>query len=353
MTSSSDDSLTLRFFDPQRPARQAAPASVVARSLDALQRLVHLIAMRRDGRTPGRRIRPSADIQGRYRLVCEPLQTGSLVAPVRLEGAGLLAPAEQAAVLADLDAVLAAAGANDEAAFQRAAPDETWRRFYLEALDRLAPPVEAGVELEIGQAGRLLLASVRARPFVARLARAPTRKAQRGAVVGEFKRIDFARREITIRHNLTGKDLTCVYEDHVEQSLLEHPRDQLLVFGTVTRDADARPVSIEEVDHIEPIDLEPIAIERVMVGDRLIRTRAPLAAQVAFDEADALYLAEIGSLNVSVCAETRELLAAALQDDLAVLWSRYACARDDKLTAAAQALKQRMLAAFEEATGAA
>lgn len=349
MTSAPDHSLTLRFFDPQQPDVHTAPASALAQSLDALQRLVHLIAMRRDGRTPGRRIRPSADIQSRYRLVCELPRPGSFVSPVRVEGTDLLGPADRAAVQGNLEAILGAVGANDAAAFHAVAPDETWRRFYLEALDRLVPPPSTGVELEIARAGRPLLETSRSRPFVERLVRAPTHKALRGAVVGEFRKIDFARREITIHHAGTAKALTCVYEDHVEQSLLEHPRDLLLVFGTVTRDAEGRPASIEDVDHIEPVDLAPIAIERVTIGDKAIVPAEPLSADVTFDEADAVYLAEVEALDVSVFAETRELLAAAIHDDLAVLWSRYACAADDKLTPAAQALKERVRAAFAEA----
>ncbi|MBK8908482.1 MAG: hypothetical protein IPM60_11425 [Rhodospirillales bacterium] len=234
--------------------------SALVHSLDALQRLIHLIAMRRDGRTPGRRIRPSADIQNRYRLVCEIPKTGSYIAPVRFEGGDLLSPADTATVLTELDALLSAVGAENEGAFIAAIPDDTWRRFYLEALDRLSPPPTTGAELEISHAGKTLFETRQSRSFVERLVRAPTKQVVRGSVVGEFKKIDFSRQEITIRHTQTGRDLSCLYEAYVEESLLEHPRDQLLVFGTVTRDEKGLPVSIENVDHIEPVDLESISV---------------------------------------------------------------------------------------------
>jgi hypothetical protein len=348
-----DQKLELRFFEPKRPQVTFAPATALVHSLDELQRLVHLIAMRREGRAPGRRIRPSADIQNRYRLVCEVPTAGSYIVPVRIEGAELLARADTAAVFADLEGLLSAVGAQDEAAFRAAVPDNTWRRFYLEALDRLSPPPISRMELEITHAGKPLVETPRLRSFVERLVRALTKQLVRGSVVGEFKRIDFQRREITIRHTETGRDLTCLYEDYVEDSLLEHPRDQLLVFGTVTRDEKGLPVSIENVDHIEPIDLDAIKIGPVQVGDRTVRPKEPLSASVSFDEADVLYLAEVDGLGVSVFGETREMVSAAIEDEIAVLWSRYACAPDEKLTRAARALKVRVNSAFREESNAA
>ncbi|MGZ9083661.1 MAG: hypothetical protein ACXW3U_16430, partial [Rhodoplanes sp.] len=121
----------------------------------------------------------------------------------------------------------------DEAALAAVAPDEVWRRFYLEALDRLSPPPISGTELEITHAGKSVLRTPESRIFVERLVRSTTMRSSRGSVVGKFKKVDFSGREITIRHKETSRDLTCVYEDFVEQSLLEHPRD-LLLFGSFT-----------------------------------------------------------------------------------------------------------------------
>jgi hypothetical protein len=111
-------------------------------------------------------------------------------------------------------------------------------------------------------------------------------------------------------------------------------------------------VSIQNIDH-GPVDLEQIAIRRVLVGKKAVAPIGPLFASVRFDHADALYLADVEQLGVSVHAETREMLAAAIEDEIAVLWSRYACASDEKLTPAAAALKRRVLSLFTEVTDAA
>lgn len=348
-----DQKLHLRFFEPERPEAHSAPAIALVHSLNELQRLVHLIAMRREGRSPGRRIRPFVDIQTRYRLICDVPTAGSYIVPIHIEGAELLAQEDTARVFADLERLLSAVGAEDEKALREAAPDDTWRRFYLEALDRLSPPPISRAELEITHAGKPLVETTRLRLFIERLVRGSLSKGSRGSIVGEFKKIDFSKREITVRHKDTSRDLTCRYEDYVEDSLLEHPRDLLLVFGTVTRDEKGLPVSIEDVDHIEPVDLGDIPLGLIPLRDRAVIPIQPLSASVSFDESDALYLAEVESVGVTVHAETRELLKAAIEDDIAVLWSRYACVPDEKLTRAARALKSRMRAAFREVSNAA
>ena len=175
----------------------------------------------------------------------------------------------------------------------------------------------------------------------------------REAIVGEFKKIDFSKREITIRYATTGRNLSCFYEDNVEASLLEHPRERLLVFGSVTRHEKGLPNSIEDVDHIEPVDLQDIDVKTIALEDRTIVPIESLAASVTFDERDVVYLAGIEPLGISVFGETREGLIAALTDEIAVLWSRYACEQDENLTPAARALKRNIKDAFREQPNAA
>ena len=115
MTRKSADPLSLRFYEPAKPGAHTVPAAALAQSLDALQRVIHLLAMRQEGRAPGRRIRPSAELQARYQLVCELPGPGSFVAPVHIAGAGLLSTTEIPAVMGELSKVLAAVGKTSEA----------------------------------------------------------------------------------------------------------------------------------------------------------------------------------------------------------------------------------------------
>lgn len=349
MTTSEEDGLELQFFDSRQPERATVAAVALAQSLVALQRLVHLVAMRAEGRIPGRRIRPSIEIQQRYRLVCDVPQEGSYIAPVRLEGeADLLSPEARVKVMKETSDLLSAFGNGDEDHLLEVVADQTWRRFYLEALDGLHPPPGTKVELKIVQQGKVLIDTQSSRSFVSRLSRQSDRRAARGSVIGELKRIDFAKQEITIRHLTTSQDLTCLYEAHVEDALLAHPRDLVVVFGTVTRDATGRPTSIEDVDHIEPADLNAEPIVSISLVRTSVSPKVPLSAEVTFDEDDAVYLASIDELDVRVFAERRSGLAEALADELSLLWRRYALADDDRLTPAARRLKTKMHDYFNE-----
>lgn len=140
MVKKAQEQLSLRFYEPGCPHAHTVPAIALAQSLDSLQRLIHLLAMRREGRIPNRRIRPSTEIQERYRLVCELPKPGSYLTPVRIEGHGLLGPTEIPVVIDELTNVLTAVGKASEADLEVSISDETWRRFALEALERLVPP---------------------------------------------------------------------------------------------------------------------------------------------------------------------------------------------------------------------
>lgn len=341
-----DEELSLKFYERGRPEVHSVAAVALAQSLDAFQRLVHLTAMRREGRTPGRRVRPTSDIQARYRLVCDLPRPGSFVAPVRLNEHDLLTPSDSALILGEVGELLAAVGRQDENWILKALPDPVWRRFSLDAIERLAPPASTDTELEIQRAGVRIVDTGASRTFVERLTRDTTKSKMRECVIGQFKKIDFVTRQITIRHMRTGRDLSCSYEPLVEETLLDHPRDTLLVFGTVTRDASGQPESIGEVDHIEVVDEDPLSISAVQVGNDTIEPTEPILADVKFDEAESLYTATLLNLSVSTFAETREGLADAVESELALLWRRYATADDGRLTPAAQTLKKRMQKAF-------
>ncbi len=95
-------------------------------------------------------------------------------------------------------------------------------------------------------------------------------------------------------------------------------------------------------------DINYISIGLIPMGKRALIPIEPLYASVSFDGADSLYRAEIESLGLACHAVNQALLKTVFEDYIAVLWSRYACAPDEKLTRAARALKSRLKAAFRE-----
>ena len=172
-------------------------------------------------------------------------------------------------------------------------------------------------------------------------------------MVGDLKKIDFLANQMTLRHNGTGRELVCNYEPEVEASLLEHPREPILVFGLVTRDTQGNPQSIDAVDHIEPVDLSNITLTKVVVRDGAIETLEPLSASVTFNENDVVYEAAIEPLSIFTFAETREELETAVQDEVAAAWSIYTAEPDERLTQGAQVLKERLKETFRKVPNAA
>jgi hypothetical protein len=348
MARKSSEHLLLRFYAPKTPNTHTVSAVALAQSLEALQRLVLILAMRHEGHAPGQRIRPSVDTQARYQLLCELPVVGSFMAPVRIAGAALLSPSDIPAVTTELVRLLTAIGNRSEADLEASIPDETWRRFALDALERLSPPVSTGVELEILNGKAPVFSTVLARPFVERVIRAPTRHKAPGAIVGTFKRIDFVKREITLRHLASSREISGGYSDYVEQALLENPRALLIAYGTIVRNAQGRPISIDTIERIEAVNLDPMRITEFTLGNSTILAREPVQADVTFDEADAIFEAELASLKIKVFSESFSGLRDAVLDELAVVWQRYAQEHNSKLTEQALVLKKRMLDAFKE-----
>lgn len=345
--------LDLRFVDATDPLRHVVPAAALARTLDGLQRLALLLGRRKNGQMPNRRFKPSQAEIERYRVVCELSQAGSFMQPVRIEGASLLGPQEAAAVTDQIHAILQAAeqGSIDE--FDRVVDDETWQRFILDALDRMVPTPESGVTLEIKRGGRLLCSSPQLRDFAASASRRSRSRTERSAVIGTLKKIDFLGRQMTLLHKQSGRDLTCTYEEEIEASLVEHPREAILVFGVVTRAADGRPEAIDSADHIEAIDITPVRVDKVVTAQETLTPAMPLVAKVAFNEEDLIYEASIDDLRIFTFAETRDTLVTALEDEVAAAWEIYTSEPDASLTPAAAQLKQRLLAIFREGQNAA
>lgn len=206
------DHLLLRFAGaPSEP--HAVPAAELARALDGIQRVVHLIGMRLEGRTLSCRARPSQEVQRRFVLICELPRPGSYEQPLRLitRDPQLLAPEELERADADLARFLHAVGQRDEQRLDEAVADPTYRRFMLDALAQAMPDPLSGVSLEVLANGDRLLSSTTAQAFVEDQRRPRLSTASAGVVNGELIEIDFAARRIRLRLLGVKRDIACSY----------------------------------------------------------------------------------------------------------------------------------------------
>lgn len=332
----------------------AVPAAVLAQALGGLQRLVHLLAMRVEGRTLNKRARPSADIQQRFPVLCLPPREGSYLSPTVIgrHDAQWLDDDETGKIARQLADVMAAANSGDVALLDKAVPDPTYRRFMFAALADMLPPPGSGIELEVQQDGRDLLVASRARPLLARN-RDKVIGQMRGVVTGYLFDIDFEGQRFGLYHPPSERKLSCTYDPDGESMLLEHPLDLIQVIGLVERDDEGGLLRVVRVDEVLEIDASPFDIEGFDFEGKRFRTNQPLRVEPSFEKEDQLFLATLPELGIDTFAETREELEGAVRDELQVLWREYAEADDGELAPDALALKHSLRDIFVEAGDAA
>lgn len=338
----------LRYTGTALDGVQIVPAAVLAEALEALQRMVHLLAMRAEGRELNRRARPSADIQQRFPVYCLPPLEGSYVSPTFIGGEtyDLLDEDERGRIAAELSKVLSAANTGNRDVLDRAVPDPTYRRFMYAALADLSPPSGTGLELEVQQAGQSLFVASRSRPALQR--EQPQTAQSRGAVIGRLHEIDFAAQRFGLYHPQTERLLTCSYDTAGEAMLLEHPLDLIQVVGTLERDEDGKLLRVVQVESVEEVDVGPFTLEGLSLPALSLRANRPVRFDVDLDPDGHLFTANSDELNLHAFAETRRDLEEAIIDELGMLWREYALADDDDLTDEALTLKGTLLELFSE-----
>ena len=232
--------------------------------------------------------------------------------------------------------------------------DPTYRRFMLDALAQAMPEAQSGMSLEVLADGDQLLNSATAQAFVEDQRRPRLSAPSAGVVNGELIEIDFASRRVRLRLLGPKRDIVCSYEDSAEPTLLEHPRELIQVFGSVSIDGKGVPRAIEAVEFIRPIqEEESIPINSFFVGNKTIRARRRLAISIRFDREEQLFIATLPPLEIETVGETRNDVAEGIVAELRVLWRNYVQGDEEQFTMGARVLKSRLLETFEETPDAA
>lgn len=99
---------------------------------------------------------------------------------------------------------------------------------------------------------------------------------------------------------------------------------------------------------IRDLDLSPLILDTIHVGDLRIQASPPLSVEPALDDTQQLLCVEQGGFGIDVFASSRELLVMELNEQLAMLWREYALAPDTELDDKARVLKQALLTRFAE-----
>jgi hypothetical protein len=144
----------LRFVG--RTDEKVVPASVLAETLQATQRAVHLLAMAARGQSLGWRARVPQAIERAFPVLCTLPQPGSYITPIQIGDplSGLLSHLEAEKVTSDFDAVLEAAEAGDAVKLREIVPDTRWREAVADAVEGMLPRPSTGFSLSVNSGPR-------------------------------------------------------------------------------------------------------------------------------------------------------------------------------------------------------
>jgi hypothetical protein len=167
-------------------------------------------------------------------------------------------------------------------------------------------------------------------------------------VTGRLSEIQFDERKITLVYPVTNRELVCIYNEAVEELLLERPRELIQITGEIILDDNDQPKKIVNVESIAEVDLSPFYLQSIEYAGRAFEFIKPLELTPELDETQQLYCLENPELGIDVYAYTRDQLDVELKEQLAFLWDTYALAADGELTGAAIAVKQNLLVTLRE-----
>ena len=344
-------------FEGPATRTHTLPASALVQALQQFQRIVHLLAMAKEGREVRLRARVTHEIERRFPLVCGVPANGGYTVPVVLgDSSQMLFSSLVIDPVADtVRNVLCAANDADQAKIAELIPDRGYRAGVLACFGAMQPPQWSQISVSVedhrsqklldGSVARARIEALRARP-VRPLASPPS------YVAGTLIEMKFQDRRLRLQLLGSNRSLDATYSDDFEPVLLQHPRELIQVHGNVVFGEDGTPTSISDVDEILEVDDSTIEVRSLEIDNRTIRATMPLNFLVTFDQDSKTYEAT-GPFDIEVDAETRRELEAQLDAELTMLWREYALADPITLTVAAQKLREALLAAFQDSIDAA
>jgi len=339
-------------FEGDQP-RTAVPASVLAGTLSAAQRVVHLLVMARNRRPPPRhRLRVPGEVERAYQILCTPPTVGSYIQPFHIGDltSDLLTSVEAHKVSTQLDEVLQAVVYGDEGAVTEVLPDTWYRRAVIDGIAKMAPHPSFGLTLRLTAAGGARSFDLsEARPHLLALLSLPANEAVERTLIGILDGIDFGERKLRLVLPVSRRAIECFYLEEAEPMLLANPRELIQVVGQVQVDSNGDPLKVVQTRAIREVDLEPLPLlPFVIEGRRIVPRETRLLTPELDEETQQVFILIDEALGIDLASETRAELEESFAALLPHLWRSYALANDVELTHDAQRLKGQLRAAFRE-----
>jgi hypothetical protein len=343
----------LLLDDPEQPGR-AIPAALLARTLASLQKALYQTGESLSG---GERVRRRGRLPQQVTTACE-LRVSQISASDSIDARVRLPEPAQAALFEHelplgeeaMDRLLtfgAAASRGQRDIVRKTIPDAWYRNRILSTLASLCPKPDDKARLRLSEGdgqGRCftLDPAVNERITGLRIVREMDVRVVMGEIV-ELRVVG----GLYFNVRRTEREVKCYYEADVEEAVVENIGRPVVVQGEAQLDEHGAIATIDVVTSVEPLDLAPLRLATLRLGDRSLTLAEPREIDARIEE-DSL-LAEIDELQLLSHGRSREELYESLTEDLFLLWDEYAQAPDDTLTDDAKALKHAVRKFLQEA----
>jgi hypothetical protein len=337
-------------FEGENPLVRAhkVPAAALLQAVQALQRVVHLLALNHEGHELKQRLRVSRQIESKYAVVFGVPQDGGYDLPYTIgnPSRGLLDPQDLEAVIGLYSEVLRAVEGEDVSAFRRAVPAAHLRRAIATELKKMQPPLHMGLYVNIEASGgqKLLSGKTVTERLNPLISEASPSIIQPRIVTGRLDALEFRTRTLKIQLP-SGKFLNCTYSEDFEPVLVENRREWIQVRGEAALNDDDTLKALNNVSEIIEVDDSPIEVTSFQVDGRTLTASRAITIPVKFDPEEGRYTAE-SEFHLMVTAETRDELEEEVNATLVFLWREYAEANQQRLSLDARLLSRDLHTIF-------
>ncbi|NLK49830.1 MAG: hypothetical protein GX294_04200 [Candidatus Cloacimonetes bacterium] len=302
------------------------PAVILAKTLNAVQRIVNMIANEIEGQHGGEIDRLSQERSEKYLLSIKELRVGSAHATLVLGDPSIDAVAQD-----DLDKV-ASGFKNLTQAIQEQNHELVEDLFSnrsrkikaLSVYKDIIPNSKTGIRLKVGvNSEKIDFDSDKATQNINTFIHKEYEQEDSVIVKGKLNRLSFDHNEFMLFYIPKGKNLKAKYTDDFEAFLLQHPRNLVQIRCKATIDRNNNITKISEVYSMDDVDLSPILIKSFEYDGQSFLIKKPIELSVFLDDSEQLYCVVDDKFALNVAAETREELIEDIYDKLAFMWDFY------------------------------
>lgn len=323
------------------------PATVLADSIEALQKVIYILAMVHEGRDINERLRFSNEMASRYTVLCEIPEESSYAQFFHIGALkkDLISIEDISQVQSSFLTSLSFISNRDTDSLMSVVPESKLRISLINAFRSMVPKVGSGfsISVESAKSAQKTLLDERSALYLREISEKADHKIIRQTITGRLEKIDFGERKVTIIYAPTNRALSCTYDDGIEEMLLENRRELVQVTGIVTLDELDNPQRMTDVNLISYLDLSPFELSDFEINNQVFKFIQPISLDINLDDSEQLLLIEDESIMLNVFAQTREELWEELKEQIWVLWREYALENDNELSPPAIKLKQRLL----------